>query len=200
MTGAKRGNSYWLRPTKRAGSDNRFGADFQTHRMQIENSSLEDFPAIIALYDSAIEHQKKVFTRHWQPFDTQVIESAIHEKRQWKIVLDHQIVCIFTITHNDPIIWKEKDGDPAIYLHRIVTHPAHRGKFFVRHIKEWAAEFGRKHGKRFIRMDTFGDNQKLIHYYVACGFNFLGLVTLGEPSDLPKHYKNATLSLFEVAI
>lgn len=128
-----------------------------------------------------------------------MVAMAIKEKRQWKIIVDDQIVCIFTITYNDPDIWKEKDKDPAIYLHRIVTHPSHRGKFFVKHIKDWALEFGRKQGKKFIRMDTF-DNPKLIDYYVACGFNFLGLVTLGESSDLPKHYRNATLSLFEIPI
>lgn len=168
--------------------------------MQILNCSPDDLGTITALYDSAIDYQKKVFTKHWQPFDRQIIETAIREKRQWKIVADDQIVCIFTITYNDPDIWKEKDKDPSIYLHRIVTHPSHRGKFFAKHIKDWALEFGRKHGKKFIRMDTFGDNQKLIGYYVACGFNFLELVTLGESSDLPKHYKNATLSLFEVPV
>jgi ribosomal protein S18 acetylase RimI-like enzyme len=168
--------------------------------MQIQNSTLDDLDVILALYDSAIEHQKKVFTRHWQPFDRQMIEREIQEKRQWKMVIDDQVVCIFAITYNDPIIWKEKDTDPSLYLHRIVTHPAHRGKFFVKDIIAWGLEFGRKQGKQFIRMDTFGDNQKLIDYYVACGFNFLGLTSVGAADNLPKHYAGASLSLFEIPI
>jgi len=168
--------------------------------MQILNSTPEDMATIMALYDAAIEHQKKVFDKHWQPFDPQMIATEIREKRQWKMVIDQQVVCIFAITYNDPAIWKEKDLDPAIYLHRIVTHPSHRGKFFVKDIIVWAKAFGRKQGKKFIRMDTFGDNQKLIDYYVACGFNFLGLTTMGAADDLPKHYKNASLSLFEIAL
>jgi len=168
--------------------------------MQFQNSSLSDLATIMALYDSAIEYQKKVFTKHWQAFDKAMVELAIQEKRQWKIVIDGEAVCIFTITYSDPVIWKEKDKDPSIYLHRIVTHPEHRGHFFVRHIVDWALEFGRKQGKKFIRMDTFGDNQRLIEYYVACGFNFRGLVTVAESSDLPEHYKNATLSLFEITV
>ncbi len=166
--------------------------------MLIQNSTPADLNTMLALYDSAIEHQKKVFTKHWQPFDRQMIEREIQEKRQWKMIVDGQVVCIFCITYNDPIIWKEKDKDPAIYLHRIVTHPDHRGKFFVKDIIAWALEFARRNGKKFIRMDTFGDNQKLIDYYVACGFNFLGLTTLGAADDLPKHYTNASLSLFEI--
>ncbi len=168
--------------------------------MQIQNSTPEDLATILALYDSAIEHQKKVFNKHWQPFDPQMIEREIEEKRQWKMVIDNQIVCIFAITYNDPIIWKEKDKAPSLYLHRIVTHPDHRGNFFVKDIIAWALKFCREHGKQFIRMDTFGDNQKLIDYYVACGFKFLGLTTLGAADDLPKHYRNASLSLFEIQV
>lgn len=168
--------------------------------MYIQNSTPDDLATIMSLYDSAIEHQKKVFTKHWQPFDRQLIEREIKEERQWKMVIDDQIVCIFAITNNDPIIWKEKDKNPSLYLHRIVTHPDHRGNFFVKDIIAWALNFGREHGKQFIRMDTFGDNQKLIDYYVACGFNFLGLTTLGAADDLPKHYRNASLSLFEIPV
>jgi ribosomal protein S18 acetylase RimI-like enzyme len=168
--------------------------------MQILNSRPDDLTTIMALYDSGTEHQKKVLARHWQPFDIQMIEAEIREKRQWKIVIDQEVVCIFAITYNDPSIWKDKDKDPAVYLHRIVTHPSHRGKFFVKHIIAWALEFARKNGKQFIRMDTFGDNQKLIDYYVACGFNFLGLTTLAVADNLPQHYKNATLSLFEIPV
>ena len=49
-------------------------------------------------------------------------------------------------------------------------------------------------------MDTFGDNQKLIDYYVQCGFRFLGLTTLAKADNLPKHYEGASLSLFEIQI
>lgn len=168
--------------------------------MEIQNSTSGDLSTIMSLYDSAIAHQKKVFTKHWQPFDPKMVEREILEKRQWKMVIDLQVVCIFAITYNDPAIWKEKDLDPSLYLHRIVTHPDHHGRFFVKDIIAWAREFGRKHGKQFIRMDTFGDNQKLIDYYVSCGFRFLGLTTLGAAEELPSHYRNASLSLFEIPV
>ncbi|MEJ0056548.1 MAG: hypothetical protein WDN75_13385 [Bacteroidota bacterium] len=42
----------------------------------------------------------------------------------------------------------------------------------LKDIVAWAKQSGKAQGKKFIRMDTFGDNQKLIDYYVACGFNF----------------------------
>ena len=49
-------------------------------------------------------------------------------------------------------------------------------------------------------MDTWGDNQKLIDYYTACGFEFLGLVEPTRSPDLPKHYEGISLSLFEIKI
>ena len=168
--------------------------------MTILNSTPDDLEAILSLYNTAIDYQKKVFHRHWQGFDRKMIELEIQENRQWKLVVNHEIVCIFAITFNDPLIWKEKDKDPSIYLHRIVTHPSFRGNFYVKDIVVWATEYGKNNGKQFIRMDTFGDNQKLIDYYVQCGFRFLGLTTLAKADNLPKHYEGASLSLFEIQI
>ena len=168
--------------------------------MPILNSTLSDLDTILSLYDSAIEHHKKVFHRHWQGFERTLIENEIKEGRQFKVVVDGHVVCIFAITFNDPLIWKEKDKIPSLYLHRIVTHPSYRGNFYVRMIVAWAKEYGKQHGKRFIRMDTFGDNQKLIDYYVQCDFTFLGLTTVEKARDLPLHYEGASLSLFEIEI
>ena len=47
-------------------------------------------------------------------------------------------------------------------------------------------------------MDTWGDNQKLINYYQACGFDLVGVMTPGESATLPKHYSGISLSLFQI--
>ncbi|NOT75879.1 MAG: GNAT family N-acetyltransferase [Cyclobacteriaceae bacterium] len=168
--------------------------------MQIKNSTLQDIDTIFDLYTAAIEHQKKVFNKHWLPFDRRMVEKEILENRQWKIIINDEVACIFAITHNDPMIWKEKDKDPSVYIHRIVTNPSFRGQYFVKDIIAWARIFCRENGKEFIRMDTWGDNQKLIDYYTQCGFKFLGITQMGITEDLPKHYQNASLSLFEISI
>jgi hypothetical protein len=49
-------------------------------------------------------------------------------------------------------------------------------------------------------LDTVGENQKLIEHYTSFGFNFLGLSQLTNTADLPKHYHNATVSLFELSV
>jgi hypothetical protein len=49
-------------------------------------------------------------------------------------------------------------------------------------------------------MDTWGDIQRLVNYYIACGFQHVGNQRLGSVPDLPPHYSNANLALFENAV
>jgi hypothetical protein len=168
--------------------------------MEFLTSETEDIDEIFRLYALAIEFQKTKFDKAWLPFDRKFIEREIAEKRHWKILVDERIACIFSIAYEDPLIWKEKGRDPAIYIHRIVTNPDFRGQRFVPKITDWACGYAKSIGKKFVRMDTWGDNQKLIDYYTECGFEFLGVVTPTITAELPKHYEGITLSLFEIQL
>ncbi|MEO6612110.1 MAG: GNAT family N-acetyltransferase [Chitinophagaceae bacterium] len=168
--------------------------------MQIINSNMADIPVMLEFYDIAREYQKAKSLRHWQSFEPGLIEKEINEKRQWKIMEDDTIACIFMIAYEDPFIWGEKDKDPSVYIHRIVTHPAWRGRNYTAAIIEWAREHAKEKNKHFIRMDTWGDNPKLIDYYTKCGFNFLKIITPEETKHLPAHYSCISLGLFEIPV
>ena len=168
--------------------------------MQILNSSIEDIDLIFKLYDEAIVFQKTKFNKHWLGFERSLVETEVSENKQWKIVIDEQIACIFAITFDDNLIWGDKSNETAIYIHRIVINQMFRGKYLVKIIIEWAKYFCKQHKKQFIRMDTWGDNESLITYYQSCGFEFLGLTTLHKSEGLPKHYEGACLSLFEIKV
>jgi ribosomal protein S18 acetylase RimI-like enzyme len=166
--------------------------------MTFKNSEITDLDNIFELYAAAVEYQKIVSPKQWQGFDRDMVVTEIQENRQWKIVIDGQIACIFALTFDDKLIWGDRDQNDAIYVHRIVTNPKFRGAQFVKHIVSWAHEYVKTIDKKYIRMDTWGDNQKLIDYYQSCGFEFLGFVTLEGSEGLPAHYSTATLSLFEI--
>lgn len=168
--------------------------------MEIINSTISDVETIFKFYDEAIAYQKTKFNKYWQGFDVPVIQQEINENRQFKIIVADKIVCIFAVTFNDPAIWGEKDKDPAVYIHRIVTHPAFHGNNYVKNIVDWAVDYGSKNEKQFVRMDTWGDNQKLIDHYTGCGFTFLGITDRMNDKNLPKHYDCISLSLFEIVI
>ena len=137
---------------------------------------------------------------HWLPFDRQLVAAEIAEGRQWKIIMDGEIACIFLVAYSDAAIWGEKDAEPSIYLHRIVTNPAFRGNNFVQKIVDWSKDHGKMRGKKYIRLDTWSDNPKLKDLYVQCGFQFLGIAVPSNPEALPSHYSTITLSFFELEI
>lgn len=168
--------------------------------MQILPSQPKDLPTIFKFYDEAVAFQKTKFDKHWLPFDRAMVEREIAEQKQWKIVEEEAISCIFAITYDDPFIWKEKNADPAVYIHRIVTHPSCHGRGYVKRIVDWARKHAAETNKKFIRMDTWGDNEKLISYYQQCGFTYLGSITPEASEQLPQHYSAIFLSLFEIRL
>jgi GNAT superfamily N-acetyltransferase len=166
----------------------------------IQNSTLQDIDEILLLYKIATDFQKTKFTSHWPAFDRELIETEICENRQWKLIADGKMACIWATTFEDPQIWEERNQEPAVYLHRIATNPDFRGNHLVEKIVEWAKSYAAENQKNFIRMDTVGDNTGLIYHYTQCGFDFLGLWKLKNTTGLPAHYHKATVSLFEIAI
>jgi ribosomal protein S18 acetylase RimI-like enzyme len=168
--------------------------------LQITSSTTADIDAIFDLYDQGTAHQAKVATKVWKGFERSLVEEEIKEKRQWKILMEDEIVCVFATTFSDPLIWGEKNEEPAIYIHRIATSAAHRGNSFVKHIVEWAKQYAIGHGKQFVRLDTGSGNEKLNNYYVSCGFTYLGVNLLSNTEGLPEHYKTGSFSIFEIKL
>jgi ribosomal protein S18 acetylase RimI-like enzyme len=65
---------------------------------------------------------------------------------------------------------------------------------------EWAKQYAEINGKNFVRLDTLGNNTKLIEYYTKAGFQFLGLFDLKNTNGLPDHYHNVPACLFEIKL
>jgi ribosomal protein S18 acetylase RimI-like enzyme len=169
--------------------------------MTIKNSTAEDITVIFRLYKIASEYQKaKQSVVVWPNFKKQLVETEIDENRQWKLLIDGEIACVWATTFTDEQIWEELNADAAIYIHRIATNPNFRGKNFVLHIVEWAKIYAKTMGKDFIRLDTLGNNTKLIEHYTGAGFTFLGMFNLKNTAGLPDHYHGQPVCLFEIKL
>ncbi len=168
--------------------------------MTIHNSTIDDINEIFRLYGmaKAFQHAKGVV--EWPIFEQSLVETEIKEQRQWKLVMDNQIACVWTTTFDDPLIWLERNTDPAVYIHRIATNPDFRGNDLVKKIVNWAKKYAIANQKKFIRMDTVGKNTSLINYYKKSGFDFLGMLQLEDTDALPTHYHKANVSLFEIKL
>jgi ribosomal protein S18 acetylase RimI-like enzyme len=168
--------------------------------MTIRNSTIHDIDNIFYLYEQAVAFQKTKDCICWPEFERTLVETEVAEDRQWKLVEGNAIHCVWATTFSDPDIWEEKNSDAAVYIHRIATDPTSRGKNYVAEIILWAKKYAAQNGKQFIRMDTAGENKGLIKYYTGCGFNYLGLTKLKNVKNLPPHYKDAIVCLFELPL
>ncbi len=169
--------------------------------MIITNSELNDIPEIFRLYKLATDFQKIKFPENqWPEFEKELVITEIGENRQFKILIENKIACIWAITYHDLQIWEDSENDASIYIHRIATNPEFRGKNFVQTIVDWSKEFARNQHKKFIRLDTCEKNDKLINHYKNSGFNFLGIKKLKNTSELPSHYHHANVCFFEIEI
>lgn len=168
--------------------------------MQISNSTINDIDEIFRLYRIATAYMATKNSVRWPEFERSIVETEIKEHHQWKMMEGDTIVCVWATTHSDPLIWEKRNDDPSVYIHRIATNPNYRGENLVLKIVEWAREYAIANNKKFVRLDTVGENKGLIKHYTKCGFNFLGLHKLKQTTGLPAHYENASVSLFELPV
>lgn len=168
--------------------------------MKFKQSTQADINSIFQLYDEATAYQGEVGILKWQGFERSMVEKTIEAGLQWQIEIGDEVACVFTLTFSDPLIWEEKNADPAIYIHRIATNPKFRGQHFVKHIVTWVKQYAVENEKSYVRMDTGSGNDRLNNYYVSCGFTYLGVVKLKNTAGLPKHYQNGSFSLFEIKL
>lgn len=169
--------------------------------IKIKNCSLSDVIDIMALYQAARELQTERGMVVWPYFEDAFLKKEINENRQWKITFDGAIACNWAITFEDKEIWGIKDKNDSIYIHRICTNPELRGNRYIDEIVKWSREYAKQVGKRFVRLDTLGNNIKLIEHYTSAGFSFLGMVKLTDTEQLPAHYQNErNCCLFELDV
>ncbi|WP_392347699.1 GNAT family N-acetyltransferase [uncultured Polaribacter sp.] len=167
--------------------------------MTIKNVTASDIEKIFALYKIASNYQREKKTVIvWPDFDREMVINEIAENRQFKLLVNNEVVCIWAITFSDEQIWEDSNTDSAVYIHRIAVNPNFRGNNYIATITNWAKEYALKKEIQFIRLDTLGENKNLITHYKNAGFHFLGLFNLKNTSNLPEHYKLAPVCLFEI--
>ena len=132
--------------------------------------------------------------------DIDRVETEIRERRLWKIVEGRAIACIFSVLYSDPLLWRDRNADGAMYLHRIVTSPDFRGRGYIAKITAWAKEHAKAKGLRFVRLDTWKDNDKLVNLYLKSGYKYVSTVQLSDAETTPKHYVQNKISLFQIDI
>lgn len=169
----------------------------ETDNIKIVNTTKDDLTIIFWLFKQAMELQGKKGYKVWEGIDKIALEKDVENKLQYKIVSGDNILCIFSIQRNDPFIWREKDRDDAIYLHRIVVNPKYKGQKQFEKVLNWATQFATQNNLKFVRMDTWADNEKIIDYYKSFGFKFIENFRTPDAPELPVQNKHLNVALLE---
>jgi len=167
---------------------------------QIVPTTIADLESVYSLFEAAISYQQKKQYPVWAGIDREVIQADIAATQQYKIVSADSLLCIFSLLWSDPYIWREKDNNDAIYLHRIVVSPTHKGQRHFGKILDWTIHLAREHRKKFIRMDTWASNPTIIAYYQSFGFNVLETFLTGNGKEFSLQQRNVNLALLEYVL
>lgn len=156
-----------------------------------------DIDEICGLFEKAIAFQKANNYQGWDRYDRDFLMADIGNGLLYKIMCGDEIVCFFCACFNDALIWRGREKDDALYLHRIVLNRDFAGIRIMPTILDWAAMTAMFHSRRYIRMDTWADNAKLINYYKEHGFIHIEDFTTGDTAELPVQHRNLHIALLE---
>ncbi len=166
----------------------------------IENTTVEDLNVMYKLFEEAIGYLKAHGYIGWTSYDKAFIKADVERGLSYKISRDNAIACIFSICYADPLIWREMERGDALYLHRIVLNRGFSGEKLFTKVLEWALEHAGNWGIKYVRMDTWAANDKIIDYYKSYGFRFVENYTTADTTDLPAQHRNLNVALLELSL
>ncbi|ULQ51984.1 GNAT family N-acetyltransferase [Flavihumibacter fluvii] len=167
----------------------------------ITNAAVNDLPVVYQLFEEAILFQERNNYIGWKSYDKEFIQSDIQNGLLFKIInAEDVIACIFSICYSDSLIWRDKEKGDAVYLHRIVLNRQFAGERIFKKVLEWARGFAAAKKLKYIRMDTWAENEKLIGYYKSHGFSFIENYTTADTVELPVQHRNLNVALLELPV
>ena len=166
--------------------------------MRIHRSAQSDVGMFRDFWESAISYQQTRNFPLWPPYPEAMIVEEIRSGHHFSACFaDGDLAGYFSVALSDAQIWREREQGNAIYIHRMCANPRRKGSNLASSVLAWAYQHAFHSGRKFVRMDTWSDNKPLVEYYIKCGFHYIGVQQLGVVPELPSHYSNTSLALFE---
>jgi GNAT superfamily N-acetyltransferase len=100
--------------------------------------------------------------------------------------LDGAAVGTFSLQPFDPDFWGEQPDD-ALYLHKLATRHAVRGRGVGLAMLRWAEQYTHDRGKTYLRLDTLAENDTLCRFYEQAGYVDRG--TIRTPTFLARLFE-----------
>lgn len=136
----------------------------------------EELDSVFTLYEKRVRWMDGEGIRQWNVTDylTAYPKSYYQEQQalgNLYVLFDGGVAGAVVLLQEDER-WRDKAGEPAFYVHNLVTDPAVKGigKQLLLEVEKTA----RMHGKRYVRLDCAVDNAFLNRYYASMGYEPVG--------------------------
>lgn len=138
---------------------------------KILHTQLKDLDLACQLFDEAIKWQKRKGYPVYRNNDREAQKADIKKKQHYKLMDENEIAAIFSVWYADEGVWRSRDNNDSIFLHRVVTNQKHKGLRIFQYILDWSIQHAQNEKRQYIRLDTWDDNPPLINYYKSFGFD-----------------------------
>ena len=166
--------------------------------MKIKKSRDDKIDEFYILWELAIAYHKKNNYPVFPIFPKETIASEIKEGLHYSVYTENnELIGYFSLALEDYIIWEELEKGDAIYIHRMCVNRKFRTYNLSQIVLSWAYQYVKEAKRRYVRMDTWGDNKQLVKHYTSAGFQFKKYRKLGNIPELASHYDGILLIMFE---
>jgi len=163
----------------------------------VTNAVAADLPRIYQLFEEAILFQQQNHYTGWPSYDKVFIAEDVKNKLLYKLIQQGQISCIFSVCYSDVLIWRQMEKGDAIYLHRVVVNRAIKQAKVFGEVLQWAINQAREKQLKYIRLDTWAENEKIVAYYKSYHFDFIEYYTTPDIESLPLQHRKLRVALMQ---
>lgn len=93
-------------------------------------------------------------------------------------------VAVARLLWRDASFWGERERGDAVYLHTLAVRRDMAGRGIGGEMLDWAADQGRRRGRRWLRLDCAATNRGLVAHYLSQGFTPAGEVNIAGETML----------------
>jgi GNAT superfamily N-acetyltransferase len=167
--------------------------------MNIELARVEELASLQELFEQAISWQRQKGAPTFASFSASFLEQEIRNGRIYVARNQSAMVGTVSLYEIDDPVW-DGDREPALYIHRLASLRAEAGRGAGAALIRWSRQQAATKNKRWLRVDCWADNRELCRFYERQGFEKVRDKHTGENHELPSHYHNITVCLYQMAV
>jgi len=151
-----------------------------TDDLSIVQAHPDDLATIISIVEEAAHwlHRRGI-TGQWPlTFPPEYLAPHVAKGDYYLVLLGDQPVGTCMLLWADPEVWGDVPND-AGYVHGLAIRRSVGGRGVGRAMLRWAEQTAAAAGKRYLRLDCWGENHELRRYYERAGFASRGVIDTG---------------------